>query len=641
MWYPHAKGKRTHMINLDEVGAFGSVDARGALNVRFGVYLPGLRATDGFEVIVRIIHRDDRFDPAIPPQNFALAWTSGHPLDLWSSTIPIHPLANTHFGQQGTYLYRYQLWWTPPGGSRQLVTSWFTDPFARATDVGELSAFMLTSTSAPFTWTDAAYKSPELDDLVVYELQVEEFNGTFDGVADRLVYLQSLGVNCLELMPVTSTKLDFDWGYGPLHYFAPNARFGGADGLKRLVDACHAAGMAVILDVVYQHVDPAFAYDLVYANVNNTPGAPKVPSPMIGANGPFGPQSDFSQPFTQEYFLTSNRIWLDDYHVDGFRYDEVTDLYTGPTDDAYAKLAYDTYQYSLGVNRFQQGSGSYSRIIQCAEALSKARDVLRNTYTSCAWQDDLLNKSEDMMQWNYVDANFAHLLDPLFSGYPDTKTVDNAAGDPVDMPVAPFQYLETHDHSQLIVFAGTEPDGFFPPGDRSRFYKLQPFAVALYTCQGVPMLWQGQEFADNYHLPGGGSARVGLRRDMHWEYFYDDYGSPLVRLYRRLGLLRRTYGALRSRESYYYYQQSLQANRIIAYHRHAPATPSQPEEFALVLLNFSDAAGSISIPFPKAGTWQEMVDADIHAQTITVPADGAGQTITVPSNYGWVWVWTA
>ena len=105
---------------------------------------------------------------------------------------------------------------------------------------------------------------------------------------------------------------------------------------------------------------------------------------MIGADGPFGPQSDFSQPFTQDYFHTSNQMWLDDYHVDGFRYDEVTDLYNGPTDDAYAKLAYDTYQYSLGIDRFQQGAASYSRIIQCAEALGKARDRACKTPTRAA-----------------------------------------------------------------------------------------------------------------------------------------------------------------------------------------------------------------------------------------------------------------
>jgi maltooligosyltrehalose trehalohydrolase len=625
-------------INLNEVGAFPSVEAAGNFSVRIGLYLPGVQATAGFDVVVRIIHTDDRFEPSVPTQDFHLGWVNGHPLDLWTATLPIAAAAPpSHFGQAGEYLYRFQLWWTPAGGSRQLITLWFTDPFARATDVGELSAFTLAAADPPaFAWTDANYNTPALDDLIVYELQVEEFDDTFDGVIDRLEYLQSLGVNCLELMPVTSVKLDFDWGYGPLHYFAPSARFGGGDGLKRLVNACHAANMAVILDVVYQHVDPTFPYKLVYDNIAGQPGAPSIPNPMIGATGPFGPQCDFSQPFTQNYFAVANQMWLDDYHVDGFRYDEVTDLYTGPTDTAYAMLAYKTYQYSLNISRFQDPAG-YSRIIQCAEALGKARDVLANTYTSCAWQDDLLNKSEDMVANNYADANFAHLLDTSFNGYPATKSVNNAAGTAVDMPVAPFQYLETHDHSQLIVFAGTINDGFFPPGDRSNFYRLQPFAIALYTAQGVPMLWQGQEFADYYNLPGSGTARIGLRRDTHWEFFYDQYGTLLIRLYRLLGTMRRTYPALRSRDSYFYYLQSLQNNEVIAYHRHAAATATTPEQYVMVLLNFADSDGTISVPFPKAGNWTELINGN---QTLNIPTDGATQSVTVPSNYGFAFLWT-
>ncbi len=341
------------MIDLSEVGAFASTNSSGNFSIRFGVYLPGIRAQDGFDVVTRVIHHDDRFAAGIAPQDFPLTWVSSNALDLWTATVPIQPVANTHLGQPGTYLYRYQLWWTRAGGTRQLVTLWFTDPFARQTDIGLLSAVTLANPAITFQWTDANYKTPELDDLIVYELQVEEFADTFDGVIQQLPYLQGLGVNCLELMPVTSVKLDFDWGYGPLHYFAPNARFGGPDGLKRLVDTCHAAGIAVILDVVYQHVDPFFAYKSVYDDVNAKTQI-SVASPMIGQDGPFGPEADFSQTFTQDYFLTSNKNWLDEYHVDGFRYDEVTDLYTSPTDTAYAKLAYDTYGYSLQTGRFQQ-----------------------------------------------------------------------------------------------------------------------------------------------------------------------------------------------------------------------------------------------------------------------------------------------
>jgi 1,4-alpha-glucan branching enzyme len=628
------------MIKMSEVGAFPSTPAPGEFKVRFGVYLPGIRAADGFEVVVRIIHRDDRFDPAVRTQDFTLDWQSGHPLDLWSRTVPIVPVPNTRSGQEGIYLYRYQLW-RRTGSKRKLITLWFTDPFARATDIGRLSAFSLAPLTTSFAWTDTAYKTPELDDLVVYELQVEQFNDTLDGTIDRLTYLQSLGVNCLELMPVTSMKLDFDWGYGPLHYFAPSARFGGPDALKRLVDAAHAVGIAVILDVVYEHVDQMFAYYMVYNDITANSGPPTPQSPMIrGFNKfGFGPKTDFTADFTLDYFLSANRAWLDEYHVDGFRYDEVTDLYEPPMDAGYRTLVEKTYLHSLAIDRFSRPGAGYSRIIQCAEALGKARDILTQTYTSCAWQDDLLNKAEAAISTGAIDAGFAHQLDTRFIGYPDKKAVVDAAGNPVDMPVAPFQYIESHDHSQLIVFAGTL-DGPLAPGDRAKFYKLQPYAIALYTLQGIPMLWQGQEFADNYQLPASGLARVELRRDTHWEYFYDDNGSPLVRLYRRLGLLRRTLRCLRSRESFYYFQQSLQDNRIIAYHRHASPENGLPEEFAMVLVNFSDAAQSISLPFPKAGIWREMLDADVRSGPLdlAVNSDGEIQAVHVPSNYGMVFI---
>lgn len=633
------------MINLQEVGSFPSLDASNNFSVQFGIYLPGIRATDGFQVVVRIIHSDDRFNQQVLPKDSSLTWQSGHALDLWKGAVPIQPDPASNFGKAGQYLYRYQLWWKSPAGANpQLITSWITDPFARATDVGRMSAFTFTRTPASFDWTDTAYKTPELDDLVVYELQVEEFNDTFQGVIDRLDYLDSLGVNCLELMPVTSAKVNFDWGYGPLHFFAPNARFGTSDDLKALIDAAHARGMSVILDVVYQHVDPMFPYCRVYEDVNNAAGTPKVPSPMIGTSGQFGPQSDWSQTFTQDYFATSNRWWLDEFHVDGFRYDQVDGYYFSPTDTAFAKLAYNTYRYSFNVPRFQPAAGGFSRITQCAEALGKSHEVLRYTFANSSWQNGLLDLAASVVSSGNITADYPHQLDPLFMNYPNTKSVVDASGNPVDMPVAPFQYLESHDHSQLIVAAGTVPGtGPLLPGNRERWFKLQPHAIALYTCQGVPMLWEGQELADNYPLPDDGLARIYLRRDMHWEYFYDEQGQPLVKLYRRLARLRRTVRALRSRESFYYWQQSLQNSQIVAYYRHAPASGSNAESWALVLLNFADSAGTITLPFPASGAWREQLDdanrAPAHLDMQIAHANDV-QQLTVPSNYGQVWVKT-
>jgi maltooligosyltrehalose trehalohydrolase len=636
-------------INLAEIGASCSVDAGGTLQIKFGLYLPGIRANDSFGVLVRIIHDADRFDPAVPPTDVPMVWAAGSALDLWTATTTLTPDPSTHYGQDGLYLYRFQLSWTPAGGAAKLITEWFPDPFARETDLGMLSAITCArQPPAPFNWTDGAWRTPELDSLVVYEAQVEQFNDTFAGMADRLVYLKSLGVNCIELMPVTSTKLDFDWGYGPLNYFAPHAAFGGVAGLKTLVDACHAQGVAVILDVVYQHVDDNFAYYRVYADLQGNAAAPKVPSPMISGVGEFGPEIDFSQTFAQEYCQLANQVWLDTYHVDGFRYDEVTDLYQGPTDTAYALLAYETYLYSRGIPRFSCVPGTYSRLIQCAEALWKAPDVLRNTYTSAAWQEGLLSVAERVAGGDFSAGtltNLAHALDPLFAGtYPSTKSVVDLLGAAVDMPVAPFQYLNCHDKSHLITFAGTTSSDFLAPGNRSLFYRMQPLLVALYTCQGVPMLWEGEEFVDDYQLPPGGAARINLRRDARWEYFYDDFGSPVVRLCRILGALRAANPAVRSRQSYYYYVQSLVGNAIVAYHRHAPAADGVAEQYAMVVINFGQAVGQISLPFPAAGVWTEAVDAKMRADagmpplTIAIPNTGDFASVTVPSNYGYVFL---
>jgi len=621
------------MILLAEVGAFASARTESGVDVQFGVYLPGIEPQDGYEVLVRVIHKDDRFVPQIGTLDFPLTPVVGSPNNLWQAkvTIPVKP--GTNFGQPGTYLYRYQLLQTLPGtATKNVVTRWFTDPFARATDVGELSAFVTPGSVADFVWTDDAWKVPELEDLVVYELHVEEFNSTFDGVIERLPYLKSLGVTCLELMPITSLKLDFDWGYGPLHYFAPCERWGGVQGLKRLVNACHNAGVAVILDVVYQHVDAIFPYHLVYENAG-------LPSPMIGGVGPFGPEIDFSQEFARDYVQAANFHWLHEYHVDGFRYDEVTDLYDGPNGMKYAKIAFDVYNESLKLARFTPSGGvtpgEYSRIIQCPEALNRPQEILSTTYSNSTWQDGLLNKVEDMAKFQYVDDSFVHLLDTRSVGYPDSKTVHDIANNPVDMPVAPFQYLESHDHSQLICFVGELP-GDVPFGDRSRFYKLQPFAIALYTCQGTPMLWQGQEFAENYFLPDQGNGRICFRRDVNWEYFYDDFGAPLVRLYRILGTLRHTCPALRSRESFYYNAQSRTGDGVVAYRRQSTAA----QQIAMVFLNFSDAHQSISVPFPEPGSYREMIDDDVRATPFEIAVNSANQIITVdvPANYGYLFI---
>ena len=618
-------------IDLREVGAHVSGKA-----VRLGLYLPGIRAADGFDVRARIIHAADQFVPEIPPVERALTFDAAHPLGLWALTLDLSAVTGSgHLGADGQYLYRFSLW-----RDGRTVTPVFLDPFARENGPGLLAAFTVGAVT-PFPWTDVAYRTPPLDELIVYELNVAQFCGSFDGVAARLDYLEGLGVNCIELMPVTPVKHEFDWGYGPIGYFAPEDGLGGPEGLKRLVDAAHARGMALILDVVYGHADgAAFAYARVYDDTG-------IPNPMMQTpnRDRYGRGFDHTLDLTRQYCLAANAHWLDEYHVDGFRYDNVPGFYDGDPRQKYGTLAFDTYLLSRGVDRFED-PGGFSRILQIAEDLDHPKDILRNTFSSGSWQDGLLSKVRQMVTGgNVVDDAFAHQLDPSFGGdpYPDTKDA-SAAGDR-PFPVAPLQYLNSHDHSWLITSFGLEPalvadDIRF--GDRSLFFKLQPYAIALLTSKGVPMLWEGEELAENYVVAGGGAIRISFLRGMHWEYFYDENGTPLVRLYRRLGKLRRALPGLRSRDFFYYSAESRPGEGVIAFRRRAPGVGGTPDQVALVVLNFSDAARSVQLPAPAAGTYREVLDRLYRPagteRELSAAAAGDALTIDVPSNYGQIYV---
>src|SRR5262249_35042584 len=211
-------------------------------------------------------------------------------------------------------------------------------------------------------------------------------------------------------------------------------------------------------------------------------------------------------------------------------------------------------------------------------------------------------------------------------------------------PVAPLQYRNSHDNSWLITSFGLEPpltadDIRF--GDRSRFFKLQPYAIALLTSRGVPMLWEGEEFAENYAIAGGGALRISFLRGMHWEYFYDDEGSALVRVYRRAGTLRRAIPALRSRDFFYFNTQSRPGDGLIAFQRRAAASGSQPAQTALVVLNFSDQDRTLTLAAPGPGTYREMLDRNnrggVELDLLATHANDP-LTIAVPSNYGRIFV---
>ncbi|MCW6009832.1 malto-oligosyltrehalose trehalohydrolase [Micromonospora sp. CPCC 205371] len=169
---------------------------------------------------------------------------------------------------------------------------------------------------AAFAWTDAGWTGRALAGGVLYELHIGTFTpeGTFDAAIERLDHLVDLGVDMVELLPVNAFNGSHNWGYDGVCWFAPHEGYGGPDGLKRLVDACHARGLGVIIDAVYNHFGPSGAY------------APRFAPYLTEGGNTWGRSLNLDGPHSDEvrrYIIDSALSWLRDYHADGLRLDAV------------------------------------------------------------------------------------------------------------------------------------------------------------------------------------------------------------------------------------------------------------------------------------------------------------------------------
>ncbi|HVF43326.1 MAG TPA: malto-oligosyltrehalose trehalohydrolase [Pyrinomonadaceae bacterium] len=190
------------------------------------------------------------------------------------------------------------------------------DPVSRSQPSGVHGPSRVVAPGA-FVWTDAGWGGLALKDYVVYELHTGTFTpeGTFDAVIPKLAHLKSLGVTAVELMPVAEFPGGRNWGYDGAHLYAPQSTYGGPEGLKRLVDACHREGLAVVLDVVYNHLGPegnyAGEFMPLYSDRHKSPW---------GAGLNFdGAESDG----VRRFFVENALYWLTEFHVDALRLDAV------------------------------------------------------------------------------------------------------------------------------------------------------------------------------------------------------------------------------------------------------------------------------------------------------------------------------
>ena len=599
--------------------------------VQFGILLPGVDPAHGYAVSVKIIHERDQYlqaaHPALVNQSHSVDATYG---DYWSGQIDLNtappPAGSSSFGQPGRYVYRYLIH-SPTRGDIDFVV----DPFSREVGVGRLSAITLGSTPYTFSANETTWKTPPLASAIIYELMISEFREDLDRTIGQFPYLADLGINCIEVMPVSNVLSTIDWGYDPIGYFCVAERFGKPSDFQGFVDQCHQNGIAVVVDSVYGHTGADFAYTQLYSALQND-----LPNPFNGGIGNYGRLNDFSQRLTQDYFYSVNQFWLDTFHVDGFRFDDVPEYWDGPMGSGYANLVYSTYQYVKSragtadhYQRFFDSSGNIN-LIQIAEYLPNPPDILLGSYSTGTWQNGTLGAAESCA------AGAPGAIEQLglqlgLNGYPTSVTVNADI-----LPKTALQYIENHDQKRFICNFGTVPvdadpnDVLLQEGDREgKWPKVQPYLIALMTAKGTPLLSEGQEFCENYWIPTSGYGRVMLYRPVRWNYFYDNDGQPIIRLIRKLTRIRRNGTQFTNGQHYFYNDyDTFNSKGLLAFSRQLGST------FGLVVVNFTDEEQMTTFAFPAGGDYVEQIEG---TQNLIGVVAGAPQTLTIPSNYGCIW----
>jgi maltooligosyltrehalose trehalohydrolase len=335
-----------------------------------------------------------------------------------------------------------------------------------------------------FSWTDEGWRGVPLQGSVIYELHIGTFTpeGTFDAAIGHLDHLVELGVNVVEVMPVAAFQGVWGGGYDGVCLWAVHDPYGGPDGLKRLVAACHQRGLAVLLDVVYNHVGPG-----------NTLGA-FGPYFTTAHTTPWGPAVNLDQPGSDEVrsFLIGNALmWLRDYHIDGLRLDAVHALADSRALPLLESLA-------IAVDGLSAATGR-SLLLIAESDLNDARLVTSReaggTGLSGQWDDDFHHAVHVAVTGEttgyYADfdsmAALAKVLNRVFF---HDGTWSSFRGRTHGRPVSPV--LPTYgfvvydqDHDQI---------GNRAVGDRLSISQLRVAAGLVLTSPYTPMLFMGEEW---------------------------------------------------------------------------------------------------------------------------------------------------
>jgi maltooligosyltrehalose trehalohydrolase len=358
---------------------------------------------------------------------------------------------------------------------------------------------------ASFHWTDAAWRGIPLDAYLLYEIHPGTFTpeGTLDAVASKLPHLESLGVNALEIMPVNQFPGSRNWGYDGTYPYAVQNTYGGPDAFKRLVDACHARGFAVVLDVVYNHLGPEGNYLQEFAPYFS--GRYRTPwGSAVNFDGPWSDQ-------VRDYVVENALYWFREFHVDALRIDAVHEIYDMSAKHILAELEERVAEFSARDGRIRyliaESDLNDPRVLNSKDAGGYGMHA--------QWLDDFQHSVDALLRGK----SSAYASD---FGAPDRFPKALRQGFVFDGAYAPSRQRShgassaLRPASQFIVFLQNHDQvGNRPRGERLNgildFESYKLAAGAMFLSPYIPLLFMGEEYAESNPFQ-----------------FFTDFGDPAL-----------------------------------------------------------------------------------------------------------------
>ncbi len=507
----------------------------------------------------------------------------------WRTDVDLLPEANGNWslayrnarpGQQYKYVISYGL-----------QTLWRVDPRAKQVTASNGNGVIV---DPAFTWNTSGYSTPSWNDMVIYEMHMGTFNdapggvpGNFNSAIARLDHIRDTGFNCIKLMPINEFPGDFSWGYNASHPFSVESAYGGPFFLKKFVEACHQRGIAVILDIVHNHYGPndLSLWQFDGWSQNNRGGIYFYNDDR--ANTPWGDtRPDFGRGEVRQYIRDSVLMWLNEYRIDGIRWDSV--LYTRTTDWGENPDGWSLMQW---INDDVRTSQPWKIMI--------GEDLQGNSWITKPTSEGGAGFNS---QWS---AGFVHPIRAAIEAPNDSdrnifsvksSIEERFNGDAFQRVI----YTESHDE----VANGRQrvPETIWP-GNAGSYYsrKRSTLGAALVmTAPGIPMVFQGQEFLEDGWFADSDP--------LDWSKLQTFAGIHLM--YRDLVRLRRNSSGvtagLKGQNLNVFHTNNI--DKVIAFHRWSSGGPGDD---VVVVANFSNQTRTnYEIGLPRSGRWVVRFNSD-------------------------------